>query len=98
MTDRWKYAVAASTLLLAACGGASTTRSAQPRSILRVAVQQDAKTLNPILASNTVDGFIQRFLFEPLLSADPHGEPVPTELSERILDADSWKELLATEN
>ncbi len=44
---------------------------------MRIAVPQDAKTLNPLLASNTIDGFIQRFMFEPLLSANPQGDPVP---------------------
>lgn len=44
---------------------------------LRIAVQQEARTLNPILASNTVDTFVQRFMFEPLVSADPQGNPVP---------------------
>ncbi len=45
--------------------------------VLRVASAQDAKTLNPILSSTTVDGFVDRLLFEPLISADPHGNPVP---------------------
>lgn len=47
------------------------------RETLRIAVPQDAKTLNPILASNTIDGFVQRFMFEPLISANAQGEPVP---------------------
>jgi peptide/nickel transport system substrate-binding protein len=47
------------------------------RETLQIAVPQDAKTLNPLLASNTIDGFVQRFMFEPLLSANPQGEPVP---------------------
>lgn len=44
---------------------------------MRIAVPQDAKTLNPLLASNTIDGFVDRFMFEPLISADSHGEAVP---------------------
>lgn len=44
---------------------------------MRIAVPQDAKTLNPLLASNTIDGFVQRFMFEPLISADSHGQAVP---------------------
>ena len=62
---------------LAACSRGTPQRPASDRETLRIAVQQDAKTLNPILASNTVDGFIQRFMFEPLLSANPQGDPVP---------------------
>lgn len=77
MTDMCKYAVAALLLVLAACSGATTTQTGPAGNEIRVAVQQDAKTLDPILASNTVDVFIQRFMFEPLLSADPHGNPVP---------------------
>ena len=45
--------------------------------VLRVAVPQDVKSLNPLLSSSTVDGFVDRLLFEPLLSADPSGHPVP---------------------
>ena len=45
--------------------------------VLRVAVVQEPKSLNPLLASTTDDGFIDRFMFEPLLSADPQGNPVP---------------------
>jgi peptide/nickel transport system substrate-binding protein len=64
--------------MLAACGGGGTSQnSASGGATLRIAVSQDAKTLDPILASNTVDVFIQRFMFEPLLSADPRGNPVP---------------------
>jgi peptide/nickel transport system substrate-binding protein len=45
--------------------------------VLRVAIAQDAKTLDPILSSTTVDGFVDRLLFEPLISADAHAQPVP---------------------
>jgi peptide/nickel transport system substrate-binding protein len=66
----------ASAVLFSACGHPGT-QPASAGSTLRIAVPQDAKTLNPLLASNTIDGFIQRFMFEPLLSANPRGEPVP---------------------
>jgi peptide/nickel transport system substrate-binding protein len=45
--------------------------------VLRVAVQADVKNLNPLLGSSTTDGFIDRLMFEPLLSADEKGHPVP---------------------
>jgi ABC-type transport system substrate-binding protein len=45
--------------------------------VLRVAVQSDLKNLNPLLNSNTTDVFVDRLMFEPLLSADPRGNPVP---------------------
>lgn len=50
--------------------------------VLRVAIQFDLKSLNPLLSSDTTDGFVTRLLFEPLLSADPQGNPVPMLASE----------------
>ena len=44
---------------------------------LRVAIQNDIKNLNPLLNSNTTDGFIDFLMFEPLLAADAKGNPVP---------------------
>ena len=45
--------------------------------VLRVAVQQDLKNLNPLLNSNTTDVFVDRLMFEPLLTADPKGNALP---------------------
>jgi peptide/nickel transport system substrate-binding protein len=45
--------------------------------VLRVAVNEEPKNLNPLLAGTTIEIFIDRLMFEPLLSADPHGNPVP---------------------
>lgn len=45
--------------------------------MLRIAVQSDVKSLNPLLNSNTTDGLIAFLMFEPLLSADAKGNPVP---------------------
>ena len=45
--------------------------------VLRVAVNEEPKNLNPLLAGTTVEIFIDRFMFEPLLSADPAGNSVP---------------------
>lgn len=50
--------------------------------VLRVAVQSDLKNLNPLLSSNTTDVFVDRLMFEPLLSADDKGNPVPMLASE----------------
>jgi len=66
---------AVAAVLLAACSQAG--RPVQTAQTMRISVPQDAKTLNPLLGSNTIDVFIQRFMFEPLLSANPQGEPVP---------------------
>jgi len=49
---------------------------AQP-GVLRVALPQDVKSLNALLASSTAEGFVERLMFEPLISADEHGTPVP---------------------
>ena len=45
--------------------------------LLRIAVNEEPKTLNPLLAGTTIEIFIDRLMFEPLLSADPSGDPVP---------------------
>lgn len=45
--------------------------------LLRVALPQDVKTLNPLLDTTTADVFVDRLMFEPLISADRHGTPVP---------------------
>jgi peptide/nickel transport system substrate-binding protein len=45
--------------------------------VLRIAVTEEPKNLDPLLAGTTVEIFIDRFMFEPLLSADPSGNPVP---------------------
>jgi len=58
--------------------GTGTSQNGQAHAgVLRVAMPQDVKALNPLLASTTVDGFVDRLMFEPLLSADPHGKPLP---------------------
>jgi peptide/nickel transport system substrate-binding protein len=68
---------------LAACTKVSTEDAGGGRhswtqpGVLRVAIQQDVKSLNPLLASNTTDVFIGRFMFEPLLTADSKGNPLP---------------------
>ncbi|MBV8491743.1 MAG: peptide ABC transporter substrate-binding protein [Candidatus Eremiobacteraeota bacterium] len=45
--------------------------------VLRIAIQQDVKSLNPLLNSNTTDGMIAFLMFEGLLAADDKGNPVP---------------------
>jgi peptide/nickel transport system substrate-binding protein len=45
--------------------------------VLRVAVQSDLKNLNPLLNSNTTDVFVDRLMFEPLVTADAKGNPLP---------------------
>lgn len=79
-----KRAVALATLcaLIAGCtqGGrqAATGRTAGAgNGTLRIAIQQDVKNLNPLLNSNTTDGMIAFLMFEPLVHADPKGNPVP---------------------
>ena len=45
--------------------------------VLRIAVQGEPKNLNPVLTNNTIDVFVTRFMFEPLISADAKGNPYP---------------------
>jgi peptide/nickel transport system substrate-binding protein len=45
--------------------------------LLRIAINEEPKSLNPLLAGTTPEIFIGRLMFEPLLSADPSGSPVP---------------------
>ncbi len=45
--------------------------------VLRVAVNEEPKNLDSLLSGTTTEIFIDRFMFEPLLSADPRGNPVP---------------------
>jgi peptide/nickel transport system substrate-binding protein len=57
--------------------GANGRHSWTKPGVLRIAVSEEPKTLNPLLSANTVEGFVTRFMFEPLISADAHGNPVP---------------------
>lgn len=74
-------ALAAVVACLAGCTrneAASGTRHAWTQAgVLRVAVAEEPKNLNPLLAGTTIEIFIDRLMFEPLLSADPHGNTVP---------------------
>lgn len=81
-------AIAALGAVLAACSQTTSTSTSstspnQPRNartqdgVLRIAIQQDVKNLNPLLNSNTTDGMIAFLMFEPLLHADDKGNPVP---------------------
>ncbi len=45
--------------------------------VLRVALNEEPKDLNPLLAGTTPEIFVERLMFEPLVSADPRGNPVP---------------------
>lgn len=45
--------------------------------VLRVAIGEEPKNLNPLLVGTTYENFIDRLMFEPLISADPQGNPVP---------------------
>jgi len=69
-------------LSLTACtktesGGGGARHSWTQPGFLRVAVQSDLKNLNPLLNSNTTDVFVDRLMFEPLLTADDKGNPQP---------------------
>ncbi len=44
---------------------------------VRIAIQSEPINLNPILASNTTDGMVDALIFDFLVTADPHGNPLP---------------------
>ncbi|MBC5814947.1 MAG: peptide ABC transporter substrate-binding protein, partial [Candidatus Eremiobacteraeota bacterium] len=75
-------ALLAVAFLVSACTRVDTGLSSGRRpwtqpDVLRIALPLEPKTLNPLLASSTVDVFVGRLLFEPLISADARGNPVP---------------------
>ena len=69
--------------LAAACskvgspGGTAERHAWTQAGVLRVAVTQEPKSLNPLLATTTTDVFVDRLMFEPLLTADRNGNPLP---------------------
>jgi peptide/nickel transport system substrate-binding protein len=82
------FCLAAAAAVLASCSRTGTQVAGSSRhawtqpGVLRIAIQQDVKSLNPLLNSNTTDGFIANLLFEPLISANDKGEPVPILVTE----------------
>lgn len=81
------FCLAAAAAVLASCSrtGTQVTGSRHPWTqpgVLRIAIQQDVKSLNPLLNSNTTDVFIANLLFEPLISANDKGDPVPILVTE----------------
>ena len=57
--------------------GSQSSNPGTKHGVLRVAIQQDVKNLNPLLASNTTDVMIDRLMFEPLVTADDKANPLP---------------------
>ncbi len=74
-------AIAAAVIGLAGCtktGMESNGRHAWTQAgVLRIAMSLEPKSLNPVLAGTTFEGFLDRLMFEPLISADRTGSPVP---------------------
>ncbi|HUN30214.1 MAG TPA: peptide ABC transporter substrate-binding protein [Alphaproteobacteria bacterium] len=67
--------------LLAGCSKVASERDGehswtQP-GVLRVAIQEEPKNLDPLLTSNTEDVFIDRFMFLPLIQPDAKGVQQP---------------------
>ena len=58
-------------------GDNSARHSWSQAGFLRIAVVSEPKSLNPLLGSNTTEIFIDKLMFEPLVSADQRGTPVP---------------------
>lgn len=72
---RW-LTLAALAALLAGCTRSAGVSGTVP-GVLRIALQQDLKNLNPLLNSNTTDAFVATLMFNPLIAADGRGNPVP---------------------
>jgi peptide/nickel transport system substrate-binding protein len=82
MVSKQVYAAGILLAALCACSKAGDSENGGRHSWtvpndMRISIQQDAKNLNPLLNSNTTDGFMAFLMFEPLLSADDKGNPVP---------------------
>ncbi len=65
--------------ILVACAPATTTTTAAGApaagaSMLRVAIQRSPNTLNPLLAANTTEAFLNRLSFDTLVSVDGSGK------------------------
>jgi peptide/nickel transport system substrate-binding protein len=82
MNLSWAGALAC-LLLVAACSPAGTSSSSAATGgrhawthpgELRIAVQQEPVTLNPVLAATTTDGLLNRLSFDPLVSVEPDGK------------------------
>jgi len=76
-------AIAFLAALAAACSkvsgpsGAGAEHAWTKPGILRVAIQSEPKNLDTLLSSNTTDNMITRLIFDPLITADTKGNPVP---------------------
>ena len=75
----------AGALLLAACSRVGDTTAAATATgggrhpwthpgELRIAIQQEPVTLNPVLSANTVEGLLNRLSFDTLVSVEPDGK------------------------
>ncbi len=51
---------------------------------LRIAVQTEPVTLNPVLSSNTVEGLVNRLSFDTLLSVEPDGKTLVPKLASTV--------------
>jgi len=73
--------VIAASILLTACTKVGYVTGGRHQwtqpGVLRIASNEEPKNLNPLLAGTTNEIFIDRLMFEPLLTADPHGNPLP---------------------
>ena len=82
-TGMWRaplLLLAGVTLLAGCTKSAQATHGRHPWSragVLRVAIGEEPKNLNPLLAGTVPEIFVDRLMFEPLISADAHGNPVP---------------------
>ena len=75
-------AMLATAAMLAGCSKVATKGTDGDHSwtqpgVLRISIQSEPLNLDTLLASNTTDNMVDRLIFDPLISANPAGEPVP---------------------
>jgi len=80
-------------LLFAACSKIDTTSSTVPTGDhhawthpgeLRIAIQSEPVTLNPILSANTTEGLLNRLSFDVLVSVKPDGKTLVPQLAKDV--------------
>jgi peptide/nickel transport system substrate-binding protein len=92
MTKRLCFALACA-LVLAACSKVETTPATGGNGArhawthpgeLRIAIQSEPVTLNPVLSANTTEGLLNRLSFNNLISVEPDGKTLVPILAARV--------------
>jgi peptide/nickel transport system substrate-binding protein len=91
--NRRALCVLLGSLLLAGCSKAGQTSNGGPGSgrhawtqpgELRIGIQSEPLTLNPLLSANTVEGLLNRLSFNTLISVQPDGKTLVPMLAAKV--------------